>query len=310
MRNQTLALLAAGALMGAASAQELTSVGVSVGDLANPFFVQIGAGATAKARELGGENVQVTVVSGNYDLNTQTSQIDNFIAAGVDLILLNAVDFEGIAPAVRRAKEAGIVVIAVDVGAEGGVDATVTSNNVQAGEQACQYIVDRLGGEGNVVIINGPPVTAVIDRVEGCKSVFAEHPGITILSDSQNAGGSRDGGLNVMSNLLTSFPDIDAVFAINDPTGIGADLAARQAQRTDFFIVGVDGAPAAEVALADENSLFVASAAQDPFAMAERAVEIGYEILQGNAPEEETILIPTELITRDNLDTYEGWTTE
>jgi len=289
---------------------ELNSVGVTVGDLANPFFVQIGEGAESKARELGGDGLQVTVVSGNYDLNTQTSQLDNFIASGVDMILLNAVDFQGIAPAVRRAKEAGIPVIAVDVGAEGGVDATVTSNNVQAGEQACQYIADRLEGQGNVVIINGPPVTAVTDRVQGCKSVLEGYEGINILSDDQNAGGSRDGGLRVMTDLLTAFPDIDAVFAINDPTGIGADLAARQAGRTDFFIVGVDGAPDAEVALQDENSLFAATPAQDPFAMAERAVEVGYEILQGNSPEETTILIPTELITRENVDEYEGWTTD
>lgn len=301
----TLATLSSGAL-----AQELTSVGVTVGDLANPFFVQMGEAVESKARELGGDNVQVTLVSAGYDLNVQTGQIDNFIASNVDMIILNAVDFEGIAPAVRRAKEAGIVVIAVDVGAQGGVDATVTSNNVQAGEQACQYIVDRLGGEGNVIIVNGPPVTSIMDRVNGCKSVLEQNPGITVLSDNQNAGGSRDGGFTVMSNLLTSFPDINAVFAINDPTGIGVDLAARQAQRTDFFIAGVDGAPDAEVALADENSLFAATPAQDPYTMAARGVEVGYEILQGNPPEETTILIPTELITRENLADYQGWTAE
>jgi ribose transport system substrate-binding protein len=289
---------------------ELTSVGVTVGDLGNPFFVQVGEGAEAGAKQIGGDDVETTVVSSGYDLNQQLNQIENFVSSGVDLILLNAADSEGIAPAVIQAKQAGATVVAVDVAAEGGVDATVTSNNVQAGELACQYIADRLEGQGNIVIINGPPVSAVIDRVNGCTDVLAKYPDINILSQDQNAEGSREGGLRVMSDLLTSFSDIDAVFAINDPTGIGAELAAKQAQRDEFFIVGVDGAPEAVDALKNEDSLFVATAAQDPFQMAVTAVEVGNDILQGNPPPESTVLVPVELITRDNIDQYKGWTSE
>ncbi len=287
----------------------LSSVGVTVGDLGNPFFVQIGRGAEAEAQKIGGGNVRTTVVSSGYDLNQQLNQMENFVASGTDLILLNAADSKGIAPAVINAKRAGIPVVAVDVDAEGGVDATVTSNNVQAGEISCQYIADRLNGQGNVVIINGPPVTAVIDRVRGCEQVFAKYPSINVLSRDQNAEGSRDGGLRVMSDLLTSFPRIDAVFAINDPTGIGAELAAIQAKRNEFFIVGVDGAPEAKQAIEREGSLFVATAAQDPFTMAARAVQIGNDIRQGNPPAETMVLIPVSLITRDNVAEYQGWTT-
>jgi ribose transport system substrate-binding protein len=73
--------------------------------------------------------VKVASESSNYDVNNQTNQLDNFIASGANVILLNAADSKGIAPAVMRAKSAGITVIAIDVGAEGGVDATITSNN-------------------------------------------------------------------------------------------------------------------------------------------------------------------------------------
>lgn len=286
----------------------LQSIAVTVGDLGNPFFVQIGKGAEFAAQKLGGQGVRSTVVSSGYDLNQQFNQIENFIGANTSLILLNAADSKGIAPAVEKAKKAGITVIAVDVGAEGGVDATVTSNNVQAGRLGCQYIVDRLKGQGNVVIINGPPVTAVIDRVNGCKEVFDKNPGIKVLSRDQNAEGSRDGGLRVMSDLLSTFPKIDAVFAINDPTGVGAELAAKQARRSEFFIVGVDGAPEAKEALQDKSSLFVATAAQDPFGMAAKAVEVGNNIVQRKPPKESTILIPVKLITRDNVAEYKGWT--
>lgn len=302
-------LLAASMLVVAplAQAKELKSIGVTVGDLANPFFVQITKGAEMKARELAGDNVKVTLVSSGYDLGQQVGQIDNFIAAKVDMIVLGAADSKGIGPAVKRARDAGIVVVAVDVTAE-GANASITSDNMQAGELACQYLTKRLNNKGNVVIINGPPVSSIMDRVTGCKKELVKHPDIKVLSDNQNAKGSREGGLEVMTSLLSANPKIDGVFAINDPTAIGADLAAKQAQRSEFFIVGVDGSPDGEEALKRKNSLFVATPAQDPQVMAARAVEIGYDILQGKPAPEETVLIPVKIIDRDNVGEYKGWT--
>lgn len=295
-------------MAGGAAAQELNSIGISVGLLGNPFFVATINGIEDRAREIN-PDVQVTSVSADYDLNRQSSQIDNFIASGVDIIMLNAVDASAIAPAVQRAKDAGIVVAAFDVSAP-GADVTVMTNNISAGEQACQYIVDELGGEGNVIIINGPASSSILERVEGCHNVLGQHEGITILSDDQNGQGSREGGLEVMQGLLTRFDDIDAVFAINDPTAIGAELAARQLGRTDFIITAVDGAPDIEQALSTGTSMIKASASQDPYVMAGQALELGYAVLQGETPEEATVLLEPQLITAENLDEYQGWTAE
>ena len=300
-----LSLLAA---VAAPAAQPLRSVAITVGDLGNPFFVQIAKGAEAKARELGGAGVKVTAVSSGYDLNQQTNQMEDFIAAKVDLIVLNAADTKGIAPAVRKARAAGIVVVAVDVAAEGGVNATVMSDNVQAGRLAAEFLVRRLGGKGEVVIVNGPPVSAVADRVAGAEAVFKANPGIRVLSRDQNAGGNRQGGMNVMTDLLTAHPKVGAVFAINDPSGLGAALALRQARRDDVVVAAVDGAPDAEKALQDARSAFAATAAQDPFTMAGKAVEVGFGILQGRPAPEGRVLVPVSLITRDNIAGYRGWT--
>ena len=90
---------------------------------------------------------------------------------------------------------------------------------------------------------------------------------------------------------------------------IGANLAARQPGRTDFLITSVDGAPDIEQALASDT-LIEASSAQDPYLMAQTAVQIGNEIMQGNMPDETTILIPAALITRDNVGAYQGWSSE
>src|SRR6202171_3133778 len=207
----TIGLLLAGvlAIPAFAETKKLNSVALTVGDLGNSFFVQIAHGAEAKAKEINGK-VKFTALSSNYDVNNQTNQIDNFISSNVNLILLGAADSKGIAPAVMRAKQAGVTVVAVDVGADGGVDATVTSNNKQAGTKDGVYVAERLKGKGQIVIVNGPPVTAVTDRVAGFLEEISKHPDIKILSQDQNAGGSRDGGLRVMSDLLTAFAKIDA----------------------------------------------------------------------------------------------------
>ena len=288
-------------------ARELKALGISMGSLGNPYFVTLADGATARAKELN-PNVKVTSVSADYDLSKQFSQIDNFISSKVDLILLNAVDPSAMASAIKKARDAGIVVVAVDVDAT-GVNATVQTDNVEAGKLACQFLVDKLGGKGNVIIQNGPQVTAVTDRVKGCKAAFARAPNIKVLSDDQDGKGSREGGLNVMQGYLTRFPKIDGLFAINDPQAIGSDLAAKQLKRSGILITSVDGAPDIENALKTDTQI-QASASQDPWAMAQTAVNVGNDILNDKAPAEAVTLLTPKLITRDNVATYSGWSSK
>lgn len=304
LRKLFLASVAFACLAGAASAKELTSVGVTLGSLGNPFFVSMTKGVEAKLKELG-SNIKVSVVSSDYDLNKQFSQMDSFAAGGVDLILLNAADPKAIAPAVKRAQAAGILVVAIDVAAA-GADITVQTNNVKAGEFGCQYLAEKIGGKGDVIIINGPQVSSIVDRVNGCKAALAKHPDIKILSSDQDGKASRDGGLNVMQGLLTRFAHIDGVFSVNDQMAIGADLAAKQLGRNEFAIVGVDGAPDVEQAL-KSDTLIQASVAQDPYYMALKAIEIGNDAMQGKKPADPVILLEPKLITRDNVKEYQGW---
>jgi ribose transport system substrate-binding protein len=304
VRKLLLASAALAIATGAASAKDLKAIGVTLGSLGNPFFVALAKGAEAKAKEIN-PNAKVTTASADYDLNKQFNQMDNFIASGVDIILLNAADPKAILPAVKRAQQAGIVVVGVDVAAA-GADATVQTNNIQAGQIACQYLSEKIGSKGNVIIQNGPQVSAVIDRVKGCKEVLAKSPAIKILSDDQDGKGAREGGLNVMQGHLTRFPDIAGVFTINDPQAIGSDLAAKQLNRKGIVITSVDGAPDIEAALKGDT-LILASASQDPYAMAQQAVSVGYDIMNGKKPQDPMILMPSTLITKDNVASYKGW---
>lgn len=297
------ALVALPALSGAA---ELGRIGVTVTDLGNPFFVRIARGVENAARGIAGKDVKVFVMSSAYDLQRQNEQIEAFIKKKVDLIILIAADPVNIEPAVRRAQAEGIRVIALDVRAA-GADATFTTDNVQAGELACQHIVQRLKGKGNVVIVSGPPVSSIVDRVSGCMSVFKASPEIKVLSYDRNGGGSSEGAFAKMTDLLTAFPRIDAVFAINDPTAMGVEEAARQAGRKEFFIVGIDGAPKAKARMREADSLIVATVAQMPDLLAQKAIEAGYTLLRQKPLSQPVVMIPGVLLTRESPLDVGGW---
>ncbi|SEQ50264.1 monosaccharide ABC transporter substrate-binding protein, CUT2 family (TC 3.A.1.2.-) [Amphritea atlantica] len=300
------ALLLAGAALPSAAAEKTLSIGISVSDLGNPYFIQIARGAEMQAKQLVGDNAEVVVVSSAYDVKRQIEQIESFVAQGMDMILLSAASYDGVEAAVLKAREAGVKVLAVDVKAK-GADATITTDNTQAGMIACDYLVKQLGGKGDVVIINGPKVSSVKDRVAGCKAVLAQSPGIQLLSSDLNSGGGREGGLESMTYLLTQFQQIDGVFSINDPSALGAQDAAQFAGRGEFIIASVDGAPLAQQQLRRSDSLICATAAQFPNYMAAKAVETGYRLMQGETLEQTTILIPAKLITRETVDSYQGW---
>lgn len=278
-------------------------IGLTVQNLSNPFFVAMSKGAAEAGKKNGAE---VITVSADGDLAKQTAQIEDFITKKVSMILVNAVDSKGIAGAVSQAKQANIPIIAVDVGADGGVNSVVTSDNFLAGKLAGEYIVKRLNGKGNVAVLDGPPVTAVTDRIAGFEEAIKSSE-IKIVA-KQNGNGNRETSLTMMETILQANGKgkIDAVFAINDPSGVGAKIAAEQAGRDkEMFIVGVDGAPDAVTALKEKKS-FAGSSAQHPFDMIQTAVDVGFKILKGEKVEP-LIKVPVDLITQENVDSYKGW---
>ncbi|QHC51822.1 hypothetical protein EKK97_22555 [Billgrantia tianxiuensis] len=282
-------------------------IGVSVADLGNPFFATLAEAIGDSARALHPGEVALEVRSSAYDLERQVHQLDAFTQAGMDIIVLAAANSEAIGPAVRRAQQAGIVVAAVDIDAQ-GADVTVTTDNVQAGEMTCDYMAERLGHTGRVAIINGAPVSSVTDRVNGCRTALNRHPEIELLSDDHNGGGTYSGGLEAMTYLISAYSDLDAVFAINDPSAIGAANAARLAGQSHLFIVAVDGSPEGIAALQESPALLVATAAQSPRQMAATAIResLGH-LAAGGRQESQAIRLATQLITRENAEHFDHW---
>jgi ribose transport system substrate-binding protein len=197
----------------AASGKGLKSIGVSVGSVELPFFASIAKGAEFEARTIN-PDVKITTVEHFWDPPTQSAQIDAFIAAGVDLIVLNPSAPNAIEPAIGRAHEARIPVVAADSRAA-GADVTVETNNMQAGRIACEYLIEKMDGKGAMVILFGAWTTSMTDRAKGCNEVAAKHPEVRILAQSELTFASRDGGFFLGSSLLRQFSQVDGAFAGN-----------------------------------------------------------------------------------------------
>jgi ribose transport system substrate-binding protein len=164
-----------------------------------------------------------------------------------------------------------------------------------------------MGGKGEVLLVDGTPIQTIIDRIQGCKNVAKNYPDIKIVGQ-QASKNDRASGLAVTTDMLTAHPDVTGIFGMNDPSALGAVLAVEQANAQDHIIVtGVDGSPEAVKELERSGSPFIGSATQNPAEMVRQSVKIAQDIAAGNPPKEKTILIPSVLVSRDNVKDYKGW---
>ncbi|RJG41094.1 ABC transporter substrate-binding protein [Mesorhizobium sp. DCY119] len=282
---------------------KIEKIGLMVQDMSNPFFAAMTKGAEDAAKAIG---ATVNTQDAQLDLANQNTQIDAFIQQGVNLIVISAVDEAGIEPAIARAKEAGIIVIAVDTPAK-GADAVIMTDAVQAGEKSCEYLFSQMGGKGQVLLVDGTPIQTIIDRITGCKNVAKNYPDIKIVGQ-QASKNDRASGLAVTTDMLTANPDVTGIFGMNDPSALGAVLAVEQAGKTgQIKVTGVDGSPEAVAELKREGSPFIGTATQNPAEMVREAVKVAQEMVANNPPKEKTILIPSVLVSRDNVAQYAGW---
>jgi ribose transport system substrate-binding protein len=315
IRTRMMACLGAAALLGLAGCtsgdvaaaanrpEKIETIGLMVQDMSNPFFSAMDKGAQEAAASIG---ATVNTQDAQLDLANQNNQIDAFIQQGVDLIVVSAVDENGLEPAILRAKQSGAIVVAVDTPAR-GADAVIMTDAVQAGEKSCQYLFEQMGGQGNFLIVDGTPIQTIRDRIQGCNNVLPQYPGIKLVGQ-QASKNDRASALTVTTDMLTATPDVHGVFGMNDPSALGAVLAVEQAGMSQGVkVTGVDGSPEAVAELQRAGSPFIGTATQDPAEMVRQAVQVAQDIVAGKPPAQTTILIPSELVTRDNVGQYPGW---
>ena len=180
------------------------------------------------------------------------------------------------------------------------------SDNYNEGKVLCEELVKNAHKGGKIIVLDSPTMQSVVDRTNGFMDAIKDH-GFEVVAQ-QDAKGNLQIAMGIAEDLLQSNPDVVAIFGGNDPTALGALAAANAAGIKDCMIYGVDGSPDIKSELASGESLIEGSGAQSPVSIAEQAVKIMYDYVEGKQVDER-YPVETFLITSDNVAQYgtDGW---
>lgn len=282
---------------GAAKDGSGKSFGISVMNLNNTFFADLVDGIEENLND----SDELIVMDGQMDINKQVNDIEDLIQQKVDTIFVVAIDWKGIKPALESAERAGIPVIAVDAPVYDTdlVVSTVASDNVLAGKQCAKAIAEKLGEKGNVALVTYSLSKSARDRSDGFLEEIKNYKDIKIVAQQDPAGTIED-ALPLMESILQSNPEVEAVFAINDPAAIGCIAAIESAGKLDdIIVVGVDGSKEGKELI--ESGKLYGTAEQFPGEVGKTAVEVAYKHLKGEEVEKDT-KVPVKFITKEDLD--------
>jgi fructose transport system substrate-binding protein len=289
------------AMQPAAAQDEKITVGLITKTETNPFFVKMKQGAEEAAAAAG---VELLTASGAFDADNagQTAAMENMVTAGAQGILITPGDTKAIVPAIQKARDAGVLVIALDTPTEpmDAADALFATDNFKAGLLIGQYAKAVMGDE--------EPIIATIDGSTGVSVSILRHNGFlagfggvdeaastptadlsTFAEDSrvvcsQDAEGDQAKSQTAMENCLQANPDITLVYTINEPAAQGAYTALEAAGRQDdVLIVSVDGG-CNGVELV-KSGVIAATSQQYPLKMAQMGVDAVVNFVKtGEAP--------------------------
>ena len=278
----------AGIFLAFAASASAERIGLVISTQNNPFFVTLKEGAEAKAKELGHDLI---VLDSQDNPAKELGNVEDLLVKGVDVLLINPTDSDAVVSSVKAANRSKIPVVTLDRAANGGdVVSHVASDNVLGGEMAGNFIVEKLGGKGKVVELEGiPGTTAARDRGTGFNKAAA---GKLEVVAKQAADFDRTKGLNVMENILQAQPEIQAVFAHNDEMALGA-LKAIEASGRDIFVVGFDATDDAVTAV--KEGKLAATVAQKPAEIGAIGVEVADKIVKKQAVEK-NVPVALELV--------------
>ena len=270
-----------------ANAMAKDTIALVISTLNNPFFVSLKDGAQKEADKLG---YNLVVLDSQNNPAKELANVQDLTVRGTKLMLINPTDSDAVGNAVAMANQAKIPVITLDRQAsKGEVASHVASDNAFGGKMAGDYIAKKVGENAKVIELEGIAGTSVArERGKGFAQAAEKHH-FTILA-SQPADFDRTKGLNVMQNLLTAHPDVQAVFAQNDEMALGALRALQTAGKTDVLVVGFDGTEDGIKAV--NSGKMGATVAQRPDQIGVIGVQTADKVLKG---EKVPAVIPVDL---------------
>lgn len=281
-RTQSVAMIMALAVIAAAcgggeTATEEVTFGIPSPLATEPGEHNINLGITCYADSIGGK---VITLDSNLDVNKQISDFDNLLAQGAKVLPFLPLDPNAFEAPFERADDEGAVVVELYNPASTAPGA-VYENSRAAGEDALELIAERFPDGATAIVIGGPPIPAVLERIGG----FVDNAGdynIEILEQADNLKDNVEDARVLAEDLFTKHPDAQIVFGFNDNSAIGAGLAA-QARGMDVMIFGINGTP--EGVQAVKDGVITATYDADQWGMGYQAAELGVKILNGDTVE-------------------------
>jgi ribose transport system substrate-binding protein len=235
----------------------------------------------------------------------QIKDLETMMAAGVDAIVVLATESAPITPTAEQIHQRGILLVNVDRGFLKPVaDVFIEGDNKSFGKKSAEYMVQKLGGKGKIVILEGIPCTVNSDRVDAALAVFKANPGIEIL-DRQTGMWNKEKALNVMQTFLLKHPQIDAVWAQDDDMALGVEQALKEAGRDkNIWILGGAGMKDIVKRVMDGDAMYPADITYPPSMIAvgmQKAVSIlrdGRDKVMQFMPRH--MMLDVEMITPEN----------
>ena len=237
------------------------------------------------------------------DQERQNQEIEDMLNKGIELLIVNPVDYVGVTPALEKAREKGVPVILIDSKVDDPelVTCTITSNNYGAGLLDARHLISQTKN-ARIVLLSNSDSFSSWDRLSGfCQTLTKSGNDYRIL-ELRDCGGELNRAMRAMVQLLETFPRIDVVMAVNEQAALGAMAALEEkGVLSSTLVYSVDGSPEAK-------GLMTATSAQSPLRIGRMAAEVVYEILEGK-PYLTNIVVPVNQITQEDILRYgtEGW---
>jgi len=270
----------------------------------NPFFKVIADTMTEEAAKHG---YNVIAVSGDNNVAKQQNQVEDFLISKVSAIVLCPCDSKAIGAVIKKANAAGVPVFTADIACldeTARVVSHIATDNYAGGKQAAEAMIEALGENGGkVAIIDYKQVESCIQRVKGFKEVIVKHnegrtAGKIEIVTELPGDGERDKGYRAAEDAVQAHPSLAGIFAINDPSALGARAALERANKADQIkLIGFDGQPDGKLAI-KEGKIY-ADPIQYPDRIGKKTVEAIMDYFDGKKVEKE-YPIPTGLYRKSD----------
>ena len=274
-------------------------IGASYMTMNNEFYKIIGEEI---AHRVEAEGDRMVLRDPALDAERQNIQIQEMMDMGIDVLIVTPVDKELLTETLEKAKKRGIFIIVLDTGVQEGelADCTITSDNYRAGELVGEYFLTR-HETAKIVVMTHEATKSGQERVQGFLDTVAGKAGMEIVGEIE-CEGQLEIAMPKLRQMMEEGIRFDSVFCLNDLAGVGAAAALEERHLLDRVdLYGVDASPDSKALIAE--GMMAASAAQFPSEIGREAADAVYRLLRGE-PVEKDILVPVELITRENVEQF------